>query len=312
MIAFAVFIVAFHYFNFYTRQSRWKLAIETWMMIAFITWILWHTGKIDSPLLNLYLLVIIISAITLGKIITFLEFALIASAYVFLGSTLYAGATLTLADFSRFMALFAPFLLIAYITSMLAADVHYGRQMFKVLSETDEMTGLLNKRSFGSMLERTMRMAERYAHTFSIMMIDADNLKEVNDKYGHEAGDQLIITLANTVRNCVRTSDIFARYGGDEFVILLPQTESALALETGDRIRKAIANTSFDAGGNRITSTVSIGIASYPDDAIHINELLEKADSSLYVSKQSGRNQVRHYSLTRDAEKQEKEDIHCQ
>ena len=115
-------------------------------MIGFITWVLWNTGNINSPLLNLYLLVIISSAITLDKITTILEIILIFAFYLFLA--VKNGMAYDLAEFSEMIIYFSPFVLVAYITTMLASDVHYGKMMFKALSETDEMTNLLNKRSF--------------------------------------------------------------------------------------------------------------------------------------------------------------------
>lgn len=297
LVAFSFFILSFHYLNFYTRQTRWKLAVETWVMIAFISWTLLQTGGVSSPLLNLYLLAIIASAITLGKMITLLEIGLIASFYVYLALPLYSESAFTLTDFSQVMTLFSPFLLIAYITTMLAADVHYSRQMFKSLAETDDLTGLLNKRSFNTMLLKTAKLAMRYSQPLSIMVIDADNLKSINDKFGHNAGDRLIVMLGEIIHDCLRTSDVIARYGGDEFVVLLPQAEAGKAIEAGNRIRLAVQNSSFDVEGNRINSTVSIGISSYPEDAINIYEILEKADKSLYCSKKAGRNLVCHYSF---------------
>lgn len=296
MIAYTLFILSFRYLNFYTQQSRWKMAVENWVMIAFISWTLLQTGGVNSPLLNLYLLVIISSAITLGKITTLLQLGLIASFYVYLAAPIYTASSFSLIDFSEVMTLFSPFLLITYITTMLAADVHYGRQMFKFLSETDEMTGLLNKRSFSTVLIKAETLAKRYSHPMSVMMIDADNLKQVNDKYGHKAGDRLIMTLSDIIRDCLRISDVIARYGGDEFVVLLPQATEEKAFEAGNRIKMAVENSSFDIDGNRVNTTVSIGIASYPINAENMDELIEKADKSLYQSKKSGRNQVSHYS----------------
>ncbi len=296
LVAFSFFILSFHYLNFHTRQTRWKLAVETWVMIGFISWTLLQTGGVNSPLLNLYLLAIIASAITLGKIITLLEIGLIAAFYMYLEAPMYSDSEFTLIDFSHVMTLFSPFLLIAYITTMLAADVHYSRQMFKSLSETDDLTGLLNKRSFNATLIKAAKLAMRYSQPLSIMVIDADNLKRINDEFGHKAGDRLIIMLGDIIHDCLRTSDIVARYGGDEFVVLLPQASAEKAIEAGNRIRLAVQNSSFDVEGNRINSTVSVGISSYPEDAVNINEILEKADESLYRSKKAGRNLVSHYS----------------
>ena len=136
-------------------------------------------------------------------------------------------------------------------------------------------------------------------------MIDADNLKKVNDTYGHKAGDKLILTLASTIRECLRTSDIICRYGGDEFVALLPQLPVNKAMETAERLRSAIENTSFDVDGQRITTTVSIGVATYPDEVRVADELMERADESLYESKNAGRNKVISYSRIKTEDPEE-------
>jgi len=128
------------------------------------------------------------------------------------------------------------------------------------------------------------------------MMIDADNLKEVNDKFGHKAGDKLIMTMANAIEDCLRTSDVICRYGGDEFVAMLPQMPASRTLETGERLRVAVENSTFDVDGNAISSTVSIGVATYPDEVGNVFDLLEKADEALYECKRSGRNTVVSYS----------------
>jgi diguanylate cyclase (GGDEF)-like protein len=291
-VLFAGFVLAFRYLNFYERETRWKLAIEIWVMIGFITFILWHTGKIESPLLNLYLLVIITSGLTMGKLTTFLILVLITAVYIYLGHPVFAETTFSLQNFGRLMTIFTPYLLIAYLTTMLSADLQYARRMFKHLSETDDMTGLNNIRAFNSILELEIKKSTRYQRTFSILMIDADNLKEINDRYGHEAGDRLIKAMANTIQGCMRESDILARYGGDEFIALLPETDLQHALEAGERIRTAVENTAFDMNGQQIKSTVSIGIASFPHQAGNTIELLRKTDRALYASKHAGRNRV--------------------
>ena len=290
MEVFGAFILGFHYVNFNLPHFKWKLMVETWVMILFITLVVLNTGSIESPLLNLYLLVIISSSITLGKVVTIAEIAIISVVYFFMAAR--TGMEYTLVQYTEFLVFFLPFMLVAYITTMLASDVNYGKEMFKALSETDEMTGLLNKRSFSPMLHKATEVAVQYSQPLSVMMIDADNLKKVNDSYGHKAGDKLILTIANTIRECLRTSDVICRYGGDEFVALLPQLPAAKAAETAERLRSAVENTSFDVDGEKITTTVSIGVATYPDKVFKANMLMEKADEALYESKNAGRNKV--------------------
>jgi diguanylate cyclase (GGDEF)-like protein len=293
MIGFTLFVLGFHYLNASAEQKRWKLALETWVMIVFITWVIWNTGGISSPLINLYLLVIIISAITLGKVVTLLEIAMIGAFYFYIASS--DGQSYTYTEFSRVMIYFSPFVLVAYITTLLVADLQKGRSMFKEMAETDDMTHLLNKRSFLPLYKHAVEYALHSSEALTVMMIDADNLKDVNDQHGHQAGDKLILTVAKAISECLRATDIVCRYGGDEFVAVLPKLGPDKAWELGERLRKAVANTSFDVSGRRIQATVSIGIATYPAQVSDITQLLEKADESLYLSKRTGRNRVMAY-----------------
>ena len=180
--AFSAFIFAFHYLNFFTIRSQWKIAVETWVMILFVSWVIISSGNINTPLYSLYFLIIIASALSLGKLITFLEFALITAVYVYISYPVYASNGLSINDFINFMTVFCPIILITYVTVMLAADVQHGKKVLKLLSETDEMTGFKNKRSFRASLNAEMNTAMRYSRRFSIMMIDTDNLKEINDQ----------------------------------------------------------------------------------------------------------------------------------
>ena len=294
MVIYAVFVMSFRYFNFSSQVNRWKLALETWAMIAFITAVLWHTGLVESPLLNLYLLVIIACAITLGKIMTLLEVILIACVYIYMGYKTYSTGIFVAETFTVFMAKFSPFLLVAYVTSMLAADILSAKKKITLLSQTDDLTGLLNMRTFNLILDKEIARAARYRQPYTIVMIDIDNLKSVNDRYGHPSGSRLVTIIASSISDCIRSSDVLARYGGDEFLILMTHTSAENARVVSERIRTAIRNTSFDTQGSRVTATVSIGIASYPD-VERAEDVLEKADIALYRSKQTGRNKVTYY-----------------
>jgi diguanylate cyclase (GGDEF)-like protein len=226
---------------------------------------------------------------------TLLEVILIAACYLYMGYADYDTDIIAPETFTTLMANFSPFLLVAYVTSLLAEDVRHAQRKITVLSQTDELTGLLNMRAFGSLLDKEIATARRYLQPFTLTMIDVDELKNVNDRFGHAAGTRLLKTVAGSIRDCVRTSDVLARYGGDEFVILMPHTRSEAAVIAAERIRAAIHDSTFEMNGQRIAATASFGIASYPEGVDAAGDVLEKADVALYISKQSGRNRVMVY-----------------
>ena len=289
---YAAFVLGFHYANFYKTESRWKIAIETFVMLVFITWALWHTGKLASPLVNAYLLVIITSALALGKLTTMLEMALIAACFVLLGENSSAGDFLSLAYIGGLVAQLAPMLLVAYITTMFSADIRFGLNRARLLSETDDLTGLYNMRGFTIMVDRLFGQAMRYNRPASMLMIDSDNLKAVNDLHGHEAGNRLLKMVAKCIETELRHTDVLARYGGDEFVALLPETASDRAIEVAQRILIAVATAPLEFEGKRIETSVSIGLACYPEDGRSMDAVQARADRAMYRAKEQGRNSV--------------------
>jgi diguanylate cyclase (GGDEF)-like protein len=272
------------------------LAVETWVMIVFVTWVVWHTSKIHGPLLNLYLLPIIASALILGKLMTFLETVAIAICFVALswGETAYPPGSL--AYFGELAAQLGPVILLAYITTMLSAHIRDAVEKIKQVSDTDELTGLYNMRAFASIFERGFKQAVRYSHPLSLAMIDSDNLKSVNDTHGHEAGNRLLQHIVNRMREELRGSDVVARYGGDEFVVLLTQTGPDGALEMAERIRRAVERTQLELDDQLLRATVSVGVSSYPLDGSDPGTIMDKADRALYRAKQSRKNCVIAYS----------------
>jgi len=296
MVAYAVFVLMYRYINFHGRDTRFKLAVETWAMVLFITVVMAQTGYIESPLLNLYLLVIITCAITLGKAMTVLEVFLIASCYLYMGYQQYVEDIFSAEILTLLVAKFSPFLLVAGVTSMLAADILAARRKIALLSQTDELTGLLNMRGFNTILKREIARATRYAQPLTLVMIDLDGLKQVNDIHGHAAGNRLIKTVAHTLRHCIRAADVLARYGGDEFVILMTHTGVDSARRCAERIRTTILDATLDTSGQSIASTASIGLASFPEGVDEPVDVFDKADLALYSSKQSGRNRVTTYT----------------
>jgi len=296
LFVYAAFLLGFHYYNFFLREARWKVAIESWVMIIFITWVLWFTGGLQSPLLNLYLLPVITSALALGKLATLLQIGLVTACFILLGGSLVepvivvSRATLPIVQL-------APMLLVAYLTTMFSADIRYGLNKAKMLSESDELTELYNMRGFSIVMDRAFSQAVRYSRPLSVLMIDSDNLKVVNDKHGHEAGNELLRHIATGIKTHLRTTDVPARYGGDEFVVLLPDTDAEAARDVAERIRDSIVRRPLELRTDTILTTVSIGIASYPADGHSKEVLLERADQAMYRAKDDGRNRVVRFSV---------------
>ncbi len=159
----------------------------------------------------------------------------------------------------------------------------------QILSITDGLTGLYNHRYFQEQIQVELSRAQRYDLNFSLIIIDVDNFKQINDTYGHLAGDELLVKLSIHLKKVIRESDTVARYGGDEFVMLLPETPKEGAVIVGERIRKSLVEEKI--GGN-IPVYVSVGVAAYPDDGVYSQDIIKKADVALYKAKEDGRNRT--------------------
>jgi len=167
------------------------------------------------------------------------------------------------------------------------------KEHFRALAQTDGLTGLPNFRSFHARLEEEVARAHRYGHPLACAMVDLDGLKEINDRLGHAAGNRAIMALADAVREELRDTDFAARYGGDEFVVLLPQTSESHGALFAERLRRRLIEVSQEAG---LPVRGSIGVAAVAADELDSPEaaedLLRRADEALYRAKRSGRDRV--------------------
>ncbi len=159
------------------------------------------------------------------------------------------------------------------------------------LAITDDLTQVYNYRFLKMALRREVKRAARFSQTFSVLMVDVDNLKHYNDQNGHLRGSEVLRTVAQIVVREARSIDLVAKYGGDEFVVILPQTTREGAIVLAERVKVSVENTAFPLVPPGVI-TVSLGVATYPANGITAGELLEGADIALYAAKQSGKNRV--------------------
>jgi diguanylate cyclase (GGDEF)-like protein len=162
------------------------------------------------------------------------------------------------------------------------------------LSLTDGMTGLWNRRNFDMRLEAELSRALRFSEPFAVVFVELDQMKSVNDRYGHQAGDTVLIELARRLTEAVREVDVVARWGGDEFTLLLPKTSLAGALLLAEKIRAAAGNAPFRIDTGSLDITISVGVAAYPEHGSSGKELVAAADAAMYRAKANGRNRVEH------------------
>jgi diguanylate cyclase (GGDEF)-like protein len=178
------------------------------------------------------------------------------------------------------------------VSNQLAVAISHA-QLFRQMEAqaiTDSLTGLYNYRFFQATLDREMQIANRHNEVVSLIMLDLDRLKNINDTFGHRAGDAALVMVSRIMKQAVRSVDFCARYGGEEFVIVLPRCQHEDAIRIAERLRAALASSPLPNVGQ---ITASIGVATYPNSAQTKEGLIEVADQAMYLAKSSGRNRVR-------------------
>jgi len=162
---------------------------------------------------------------------------------------------------------------------------------------TDALTGLHNRRAFYQISETESQKLSRYDKDFSVIMLDIDNFKKINDTYGHHTGDKLLELVANSIKENIRECDYIFRLGGDEFVIFLPETHGEYAYQLAQRIRTNISKLDLNHDNNKTPISCSIGISSYRKDDQDLDAVVRRADAALYEVKNSGKNGVRLHNV---------------
>ncbi len=277
-------------------------AIQIDFDFVLLSIIVFVSGGVNSPVLILYIFYIMISTFIVSheKAIRNTSVAIILVSAIF-----FSDKSFDIPKRIAEMVSYDIILMLAYfISSHLSKNLRENREILQELlkktrdlSIRDGLTGLYNQTHFFQMLEDHLKKAKRYNEVFSLLLFDIDNFKNYNDNNGHINGSAAIKRVGYIVAETFRTFDISARYGGDEYVIFLPNTDKIGAFLAGDRLRERISNSKFPGMEKQPQGsvTISMGIASFPEDADTRESILDKADKALYVSKESGRNKVTIY-----------------
>lgn len=165
-------------------------------------------------------------------------------------------------------------------------------QKLEILSRTDPLTGLLNRRSFDEILKNELSRFKRSGEIYSLLMLDIDHFKQINDKYGHATGDVAIRAVSQSFESILRLHDIAARIGGDEFCVLLPYANKKVAYTVAEKLRETVSNATIAAINEEIPMTISIGVSQVEQEDVDHTAILKRADENMYKAKTAGRNRV--------------------
>jgi diguanylate cyclase (GGDEF)-like protein len=268
------------------RQIRG--ALQVGLALVFASVLVALTGGLESPFTFTFPLIVGAGALLVAPRIA-LALAVLATA-AYLGAGLVVDPSPAVGPLVQLAVNLTGLYLLAYIGASVGREQRRVRDAAIRLSTIDSLTGLYNRTFFFTALEREIARGDRSGRAFCLVMLDLDNLKEINDRYGHVAGDQVLRGVADIVRNGVRKIDVASRYGGDEFVALLPETDPTGGWVLAEKIRLTVAeqgHPGIDPG-----PTVSVGVVSYPADGRSADALLVSADRAMYASKRGGKNRV--------------------
>lgn len=240
------------------------------------------TGAAQSALITLYLIPLAGIALAFGRWWLVALLAVVIAALGFLLGALTPDIDIHSAEFAvLLLSKLAPGLAIALILGALIEQMQSAVQRISDLAATDHLTGLLNLHAFEDVLQQEHRKAERFGHPYTLVMIDIDNLAHVNELLGHEAGSQVIVSVAAAISRSIRGSDVAARLGGDDFIVLLTEADAATGATIGQRIRNNVYAGTVSVANRLIRANASIGIANFPEDHLYPKELMILADQKM-------------------------------
>ena len=260
-------------------RQHW-LAIVT--LTLTVTMLVVATGGAHSVLSALYLMPLAVIALAFGRWWLVAVLGVVIAALGLIVGALTPGVDIHDVEFGMLMmSRLAPGVAVNVALAALIERMHSAVQRISDLAATDHLTGLLNLRAFEDVLQQEHRKAERFGRAYTLVIVDVDNLGQVNEQLGHEAGSQVIVAVGAAVSRSIRASDVAARLGGDDFIVLMTEADSATGSVIAQRIRNNVYAGTVSVANRLIRANVSLGIASFPEDHLYPKELMILADQRM-------------------------------
>ena len=285
LIAFAASLLILRFAPGAVSEPARRLTFQIVLMVAFLTAVLGLLGDTGSRLLNLYLLPITAGALMFGRRGALLVTGLVCACYFGLVAFNAWPVTLSAATLTQAATVLMPFALVAFMTSQLAENIRASQRKIQALSDRDGLTGLFNIGAFMRRAERAHALTAKRDGTYSILLIDINQLKQINDTYGHDAGNRAIKTVAEALLRVTQAQDIVARFSGEEFIAFLANQEVTAATEIGQRLRSLAYASTFEVNVDIVRIQVSVGVANFPVDGDSLERVMSAADRAMYEDK---------------------------
>ncbi len=264
-------------------------AIEGLVAVGLTAALVAVTGRQASPFFPVFLLIVSGAALVISARATFVLATLAIAGYI-AAVAVGDGTSLVAATVSTISINVTALLLLTYVSMAIARMQRRSRDAAIRMSTIDAMTGLYNRPFLFSSIEQEIARSTRTGRGFCLLMMDLDELKPINDRYGHFVGDRALRAVSDVIKFGVRRIDIPARYGGDEFVVLLPETDPTGGYVLGEKIRQGVSE--LVVPGTEVRTSMSVGMVAYPEDGRTADELMISADRAMYASKRLGKNRV--------------------
>ena len=269
-----------------------KYVVEGAVSIVFATLIVLLTGGAPSPFFFAFALIVVGAALVVPPLVTATLAVLAAASYAVAIAVDLPPGGLDVAAIAIVGVNLLALALLAYVATVVSSEQRRTRQAAVRLSTIDALTGLANRAYLIAAVEREIDRGTRYGRGFCLLMADLDNLKAVNDSFGHSAGDRLLASVADVIRAGVRRIDTAARLGGDEFMVLLPETDPTGAFVAAEKIRQGVVALRTTERHEPVDASVSIGLVAWPDDGTTLDQLMDAVDEAMYAAKQRGKNRI--------------------